>query len=159
MAILAQSGRIVIAEAIILRPLHLAWGSGDGAWIDPPAEDADAVSLMNEVGRRVVTQAQYVVSDENGEISLPSGNFSLSAIPTKHLFFNTVFDYADASSVVIREIAIFVGTQTDSQLPSGQQYFAPSEVTDPGRLLHLENIQPVFRSPAIRETFKVVITF
>lgn len=159
MAILAQTGRVVIAESIALRPLHLAWGEGDGAWIEPPAEDAGATGLINELGRRTVTQVQYVIPDEEGEIELPGGNYTLSESPTNHLLITTVFDFGDASSDTIREIGLFAGTETGEGLPGGQKYFIPSEVTNPGRLLHIENVGPIFRSVVIKETFKIVITF
>lgn len=159
MPILTKSGRIAIAESIAARPIHVAWGTGDGTWITPPAEDADATALMGEVGRRTASEVAYVVPDVAGDIELPTGRFTRSLTPTNNLFVHTQFEFTDASSNVIREIGIFVGTETDSGLPPGQTYFVPSEVTDPGRLLHLENLAPIFRSPAVRESFDVVIIF
>lgn len=159
MAILASSGRIVIAESIGIRDLHLAWGQGDGAWVTPPAENSEAVALQSEVGRRTVTQVRYVNPDPGGAIVLPSGNFTVSATPTRHLLLSIQFDFADSSSAVIREIGVFAGTVMVGGLPSGQQYFLPADVADPGRLLHIENIEPIYRSSAIRESFEIVITF
>lgn len=159
MPILTKSGRVVIAESIAVRPLHLAWGAGDGAWITPPAEDVNATALEDEVGRRTATEVAYVVADVAGDIVLPTGTFSRSLTPTNNLYVRTAFDFADASSSVIREIGIFVGSTMVGGLPGGQQYFIPAEVATPGRLLHTENLGPIYRSPAIRESFEVVITF
>lgn len=159
MPILTKSGRVVIAESIAARPLHLAWGSGDGTWTTPPAEDVNAAALQNEVGRRTATEVAYVVPNPSGDIVLPSGTFSRSVTPTNNLYVRASFDFADASGSVIREVGIFAGTATQTGLPPGQSYFPPSQVTDPGRLLHLENITPIFRSSAIRESFEVIITF
>jgi hypothetical protein len=159
MPILTKSGRVVIAESISLRPIHCAWGTGDGAWTVPPSEDADATSLIAEVGRREASEVAFVVPDVDGDIILPSGNYSRSGTPTNHLLIVTNFDFGDASSTVIREIGIYVGTTVVGGLPGGQKYFVPAEVATPGRLLHVENMAPIFRSPAIRENFEVVITF
>jgi hypothetical protein len=160
MPILTRSGRVVIAEAIQLRPVHFAWGTGDNAWTtSPPAEDIDATALMNEIGRRTADEVAYVVPDEDGLIVLPSGSFTLSPTPTRHLYCRVRFGFTDAPTSVIRELAIFVGTETDSGLPPGQRYFLPAEITDPGRILHLEHFQPIYRSTVNEESFEVVITF
>lgn len=159
MPILTKSGRVCIAESITLRAVHLAWGTGDGAWVSPPSENPNATALLAEVGRRTANVVGYVEPDVTGEIVLPTGNFTVSVTPTNSLLVTVNFDFADASSAVIREFGIFVGTETDVGLPGGQRYFTPGQVTDPGTLLHLENIAPIYRSPAIRESFQVVITF
>lgn len=159
MPILTRSGRVVIAESIASRPLHLAWGLGDGAWASPPAESLDATELTEEVGRRIVTEVGFVVPDNAGDIVLPTGTFSRSVTPTNHLYCRTAFDFADASSAVIREIGLFSGTTVVDGLPPGKNYFLPSEIDNPGRLLHLENMVPIYRSPAIRPSFEIVITF
>lgn len=160
MATFPKSGRVVISESIGLRPLHVAWGLGDGAWTTTiPAEDPNALELMDEIGRHTVTSVSYVTPDPLGTIVLPSGNYMPSATPTNHLLISATFDFADAPSSVIREVAIFAGTELVAGLPPGQRYFVPAEVADPGRLLYIENIAPIYRSPAVQETFKTVITF
>lgn len=159
MPILTKQGRIIMAESIRLRGGHIAWGVGDGAWTTTiPPEDINATALMSEVGRRVAT-VDFVTPDDDGDIVLVNGKFSLSATPTNHLFFKTKFTYGDASSAVIRELAVFIGTTVDAGLPPGQEYFTPGEVTAQGRMLHLEHFPPIFRSIAIEETFGVVVTF
>lgn len=163
MPILTKSGRVAIAESIAARPVHIAWGAGDGAWITPPAENPDQSALQAEVGRLLASEVSYVVQVTNpalpAEVVLPTGRFNRSATPTNNLLVIGNFNFSDASSSVIREIAIFSNTTTAAGLPAGQQYFSPSEVTAPGRMVHLENITPIFRSPAIRESFEIVITF
>lgn len=159
MPIFTKSGRVVMAESISLRPIHLAWGCGNGAWTTTvPPEKVDAAGLMNEVGRRVAAVG-FVTPNPAGDIVLPNGIFSTSATPTNHLHLKAKFTFSDASSEVIREIGAFVGTELIPGLPPGQEYFLPSEVASPGRLLHLEHFVPIFRSPAIEETFEVVVTF
>lgn len=159
MPILTQSGRVVIAESISLRPIHLAWGTGDGAWTTPPSESSGATGLINEIGRRVATEVGFATPDPAGEIVLPTGNYRRSLTPTNHLLINVNFDFTDAPSAQIREVGVFVGSTMISGLPAGQKYFVPAEVATPGRMLHLENLTPIFRSPAVREYFSFVITF
>lgn len=160
MAILTKSGRVVIAESIQERPVHFAWGIGNGAWTTVvPAEDIDATSLISEVGRRTADEVSFVVPDVAGSIVLPSGSFSPSGTPTRYLYARTKFTFTDALSSVIRELAIFVGTTFVAGLPGGQRYFAPADLATPGRILHLEHFQPIYRSASIEESFEVVITF
>lgn len=159
MPILTKSGRVVIAESIAQRPVHVAWGLGDGAWLTPPSENPNALTLMDEIGRRTANVVGYVVADPDGAIILPSGRFTESPTPTNALLIEVTFDFADAPSSVIREFAVFVGTETDPGLPSGQRYFTPDQVTSPGRILHLENSPPIYRSPEIRPGFKIVVVF
>ncbi len=159
MPILTKSGRVVIAESVKLRPIHIAWGTGDGAWLTAPSEDPNATVLLDEVARRTANSVEFVVPDEAGAIVLPTGSFTISPTPTNSLLITTNFDFLDAQSTVIREYGVFVGTELIGGLPGGQRYFLPAEVADPGRLLYLENLVPIYRSPAIRESFQVVITF
>lgn len=164
MSILTESGRKAIAHALSLRPLHMAWGSGDGAWVSPPAENASATALQAEVGRRTVTSVEYLVEVTNpgdsAEISVPTGRFNLAGagVKTNHLLITVNFDFADAVGAQIREVALFAGSVMQAGLPGGQQYFIPAQVTDPGTLVHIEHIEPIFRSAVTSETIKLVIT-
>ncbi len=159
MAILTHSGRVTIAESIKARPIHLALGTGDDAWISPPSEDDDQTALQAEVGRHTASEVAYVVDDVDGDVILASGSYTRSVTPTNKLLIITNFDFTDAPSTEIREIAVFVGTILIGGLPGGQTYFIPAELDSVGRLLHLENIEPIYRSPSIRENFQIVITF
>ena len=159
MPVLTKSGRVVIAESIAARPLHLAWGVGDGAWLTPPSESVAATALIGEIGRRAVSEVAYVVPDNNGEIVIPTGRFSRSVVPTSNLYLRFSFDFNDAPSAVIREIGVFVGSVPVAGLPPGQAYFTPDQIATPGRMLNLENIAPLYRSPVIRESNEVVISF
>lgn len=160
MPIITQSGRVVIAESIALRPIHLAWGLGDGAWTTPPSEASGASGLIAEIGRRKATAVGYVVPNSDGDIILPNGaTFSESVTPTNFLHLTASFDFADASSSVVREVAVFVGTVTAANLPAGQMYFTPDQIVDAGRLLQIENLEPIFRSPVVKEFFEYVIAF
>lgn len=161
-AILPDRGRVAIADAISRRPVHLAWGLGDGAWLDDvPPPDIAATDLMAEVGRRVITDWKYVVPDDNGEIEVDTGKFSPSPgnAPTQHFYLNCQFDFLDGVGQNVREVAAFINTEVVAGLPEGQRYFTPDQITNKGILLYLQNITPIFRSSAIREYFETVITF
>lgn len=160
MPVLTQSGRIALAKAMSEQVLHLAWGTGDGAWTtNVPAESTSAVALLNELGRRTVSEVAFVVPDAGGDITVPGGVFSRSVTPTNRLYVRTTFDYADESSAQIRECAIYADSVPIEGLPVGQKYFTPAQIEDEGRIVHLENFQPIYRSPAIRESFETVIVF
>jgi len=170
MAILTLSGRTAIAQAIASQPIHLAWGAGDDSWGSvPPQESIEATALANEVGRRIATSVQYAVPDEDGDVYVPvfndaSGNtvsrrFRVTDHPTNNLYLRFNFDFSDASSSVIRELAVFIGTVTDPSLPAGQKYFTPDQIVDPGIMLAVEHLtESIQRSPNSRQSFEFVLT-
>jgi len=174
LATLTKSGRASIASAIAAQPLHFAWGSGEEAWDnDPDGEHlkislVNAVALNNELGRRAITATGYVTPDQEGEIAIPVGRRPTGEVdvaryravlePTPFLYLRVNFDYADASNQIIREVAVFMGTQTKEGLPPGQRYFTPADIEDAGRLLAIQRLDPVIpRSPAVRQTFEFVL--
>ena len=160
MAILTNSGRIAMAMSIKAQAIHLAWGSGSAAWDTVPVpESIDALALLSEVGRRKASYVQYCSPDVAGAIIVPTGRFTESVAPTKHLYMRFAFDFTDAPTAVIRELAVMVGSITNPALPVGQMYFEPAQVTAPGTLLVVENIQKFERSAAVRQTFEFVVTF
>lgn len=160
MAILTNSGRVAMAQSVKAQAIHLAWGSGSAAWDTTPVpESISATALLAEIGRRAATYVQYCEPDEAGAIIVPTGRFTESATPTKHLYMRFAFDFTDAPTATIRELAVFVGTEIVAGLPVGQMYFEPNQVTDPGTLLVIEHIAKFERSASMRQTFEFVITF
>lgn len=160
MAILTNSGRVAMAKAIKAQPVHLAWGSGNAAWdTTPVAPSTNETALVAEVGRRLATSVRYCTPDEAGEIIVPTGRFTESATPTRHLYMKFNFDFMDAPTASIREVAVFSGTATNGALPPGQTYFSPADVTDPGTLLVIERVPKFDRSPSVRPAFEFVVTF
>lgn len=162
MAILTMSGRAAKAMAVKALPIHLAWGTGDPAWDvlpEPPPEEVGASSLLNEVGRRKVTQALYCVPSTTGELIVPNGRFTVSNTPTRFLYLRFVFDFEDAAGVAIREQAVFLGTQAKATVPAGRQYLQPDDVADPGLMFVLERNSVLNRDPEVRQQFGFVIQF
>ena len=127
--------------------------------VSHPPEPIGQTALLREVGRRVIDEVHFVASDPEGEIVVPTGRYRLSTEPTNHLFIRVRFDFEDASTSIVREQGLFVGTQTDPDLPIGQKFFVPAQITDPGILLVLQNSVPIVRQPSTRETFEFVVTF
>ncbi|WP_220816064.1 hypothetical protein [Pseudomonas paralcaligenes] len=162
MAALQDDGRIGECALFISLPLFFAWGRGNPAWdVTPEPEPTNATGLVDEVGRRIATQAQFVKPDPAGEIELPGGQrFIPSATPTKWAHVRVVFDYLDAAGETLREVGLFYGTETDPALPPGQRYFTPAQVVAPGRLKVLERLNtPLIREAGVRQTFEYVLPF
>lgn len=160
MAVLTNSGRSAVAKAIKTGAIHMAWGSGMSAWdTTPDPVSVNATSLVNEVGRRTVSQTMYCVPDAAGGIVVPNGRFSPSATPTKYLYLRFAFDNADSPAATIREVGVFTGTVAKPSVPIGQEYLVPSEVLTTGDLLVTERIQRLERSADIRQQFEFVIQF
>jgi hypothetical protein len=124
-----------------------------------PPELITSTTLIKEVGRRVVDEILFCSGDENGELVTPSGRFKPSDVPTNNLYLKFTFDFMDAANQVIRELGVMVGTKVKEGLPTGQRYFEPQDVADPGILLVLEHTVPLIRTAATRETFSFVVTF
>lgn len=159
MAILTKSGRIAQAELTKNQPLHVAWGPGDGAWTDAPPEDVNATVVTGELGRRTAT-AQFVVPDPDGDIEIPdSGKFSISATPTSQVLVTAKFSYLDAPDATIRQAGVFIGSEVASGLPAGQRYFTPDQVTNPGRLLQLQNRKPLLRAVDMFVQIDILLDF
>lgn len=158
MAVLNTSGRTAMAVVLRSRPLHFAWGTGDPAWDDAPiAESLDATALVNELGRVGVTSSAFATPDDNGEVEVPSGRFTLGETPTNHLYLRFDFGFADAADQVIREAGLFIDTAVDAEVPAGQRYFTPDNLTDPGTLVALEHFPVVIRTPLQRQQFEFVL--
>jgi hypothetical protein len=160
MAIITQSGRAAMAQAVKNQAMHVAWGIGDPEWdTEPVPEDTTRTELVNEVGRRVVDEVFFCEPDEEGELEASNGRFTLSETPTRNLFIRVRYNFTDASGYTIRELGLFINSETDGDLPEGQEYFLPNQVIDPGILLLLEYEPPMIRTPAVRESFSFVVTF
>lgn len=158
MSIVTNSGKAAIASAIINETYHLAWGSGDPDWDDNPVEETvDETALVNEIGRRKASVVSYCIPDDQGDIVTLQGRFRETQEPAPFVFFRFAFDYSDAPTAEIRELAVFMGTTTDPELPPGQMYFEPADIVDPGTLMLLERIDRTPRSPNARVTFEQVL--
>ncbi len=171
LATLTKVGRAAIAAAMAAQPLHLAWGVGDPAWEDPEANLPsliNATALTGEIGRRAVGVVGFVTPDDQGDIVIPVGRGADDTVQearyrqvsdaTPYLYLRAQFDYGDASNAIIREMAVFMGTVTDLDLPPGQRYFTPDQLTNPGRMLAAQIILPsINRSPSVRQSIEFVI--
>lgn len=161
MAILVDSGRVAIAQALASGPLYLAWGSGLAAWdtaLEP--EPIDATALVTEFGRRLAATQGYCTPDAAGEIvTQEGGRYRESAAPTKWLFLRFSFDFADGGNEVVRELGVFAHVTVDPALPPGQRYFTPDQIVDPGKLLLLERLaRPTYLSNSQRNIYETVFT-
>lgn len=155
-----HAGRIATAALIAAQPIHIAWGTGLPAWdAAPEAEPVAATGLVAEVGRRTATQVGYVIPDDAGTIETPQGNFTLSQEPTRWLYIRVVFGFDDAPTAHIREIGVFIGTETAAGLPVGQRYFTPAQIADGGHCYLIDRAQNFERSGSVRAAFEYVLPF
>jgi hypothetical protein len=159
-SILTKAFRIDAATWIKNQDIFLAWGTGLASWgTTPPVGSVDDLALVTEVGRRKVTQKQFVNPDPtNGTIILRNGTkWTVTTTPTHHILYTVTFEPSEAPTAVIREWGLFKGTTTQAGLPAGQTYFTPAQVTNIGRPIIL--VREVFtRQPLIRELFQFVQT-
>lgn len=158
-AVLTRSGRTAIAAAIKARPaLHMAWGSGDPAWGNtPPSPSNDATALVAEIARRKATLVEFCTPAGNGSIQVPEGRFNITATPSPYLYFKFAFEFEDAPSATIREVAVFMDTVTEAGVPAGQFYLLPADIDDPGIMLVVERRAPIVRSSTTRQVFEFVL--
>ena len=161
MAVLQESGREFLARALAAQPLYLAWGRGLPAWdADTPPEPTTATTLVDEIGRRLITAVQYVVPHPDGEIELPDGTrYTASAQPSKWVHARWTFDYADAAGETVRELGVFIGGTVQAGLPAGQRYFTAAQVVTPGELYTLERFEAFTRSASTRQVQEFVLPF
>ncbi|MFZ6730614.1 hypothetical protein ACO0LG_01645 [Undibacterium sp. Ji42W] len=165
MATLQDQGRIELAELFKNRPLHLAWGRGLAAWdAAPDSEAVTATALVDEIGRRLASQKQFVVpeTDPNAAntIKAPGGDlYRIVNTPSRWVLVEFVFDYSDGTGESIRELALFAGTEVAAGLPVGQRYFTPAQITAPGRIYMLDHIPRLIRSGATEQVYRYVLPF
>jgi hypothetical protein len=133
MAILTQSGRAALAQAVKNQTMHVAWGTGAESWDSGPIpEDTTQTALLNEIGRRVVKEVSFCEPDDEGELEASNGRFTISETPTRNLFVRVRYDFSDGQGYTIRELGLFVDGETAEDLPPGQEYFLPEQVVSPG---------------------------
>lgn len=170
-ATVTHSGRAALIAALIRQPLHLAWGTGDPAWEDEGAELPSLVystALVNEIGRRVPSLVGFALPDEEGDIIVAKGlrpdgtvekaRYKRSEEPTPYLYVQVLYDFEEASQSVIREIALFMDTVTNPDLPPGKRYFLPGDIADPGTVVAAQIFKPGFtRSPSIQQGINFVM--
>lgn len=159
MGVLVDVGRAALAAVVKERPLYAAWGNGDPSWDTVPAVESMAdTALVSELGRVACAKSDYAVPDESGTIIVPTGTFSLSPTRTSYLYLVFNFGFDDAADQDIREAGLYIDTVVSSGLPSGQTYFTPDDIEDPGTLLLLEHFPVVTRSQTVRQSFEFVLS-
>ncbi len=150
-----------IAKQIINSDLMLAWGTGDLNWRDEDfsaQSQADANELVNEIGRRLLLIKSFAVADDNGEIQLPHGCFSATTTESDTVYLRCLFEYEDEPTAVIREYGVFANAKTANNLPAGQQYFTPAQVTEKGQMISYSRLRtPIYRTADTRQTVEIII--
>lgn len=159
---LQERARLVLAKAIAAMDIHIAYGRGNAAWDDAPPPNAGSLNtaLIDEIGRTRVTEKLYVTRDDAGAIITPDGTrYSASAEPTRYLLIRATFGYGEATEEPIREMAVFVGTRVRADVPPGQYYVTPDQVTNIGDVYTLERRAAVKRPANKQDMEQVILPF
>ncbi|KID58269.1 hypothetical protein JF50_06210 [Pseudoalteromonas luteoviolacea] len=159
MAILTRAGRTMLAQTIAQTSIYLAWGRGASQWQMPPAEPIAATNLADPIGYRKAKKVGFCYPDDQGDIFIQGGRFSLSSEPTQHIYCEFTFDFTDGAGETVRELGLMSGLQADAQLPDGLVYLTPEQVANSGTLLLLEHRAPLIREQGVRESFEFVVSF
>lgn len=160
MQVLQQNGRKLLAKALSAMAVHVAWGRGDGLWVNPPATPSLQTALMDEIGRRLATEVAYVVpaTEADYEIDLPGGRYyKRSADPSEFLYVRATFSYEEAQGENVRECGVFFGTVPKVDVPAGQRYLTPGQIQSGGDIYSLEYRSAVLRSGTVKGHEEIVI--
>lgn len=159
---LQEQGRIALAKAVAAMTIHIAYGRGRPEWDDqgtPPAGSYQT-ALVDEIGRRLVTEKVFVARDPQGSIETPDGTrYSVSQAPTRYLLIRTTFAYGEAVDQPIREMGVFMGTEINADVPPGQYYVEPGQLAKPGELYTLERRNAVVRPANKRDMEEIILPF
>lgn len=163
MAVLTDVGGAYIANLMNAAAggWYVAWGEGDAAWDDTPVEpEQDDTALEDHLGHLVAT-AKFVVPDAGGAITTASGEkwsltASAGATPSRYIYLEAPYDYTDAPTAVIRELAVYKNATPDTG-HEAQSYLPVADLASLGTLITIERITAVARSESISGKFKVVV--
>lgn len=157
MGLITNDGRIALAKLLVNSTLYVAWGNGDPAWDSTPEpESATDTTMVAEIGRRAASQVAFAAPSETGTIFVDTGNYDISATPTRYVYVRGTFDFADSVGQVIREAGVYAFCALGTISP-GQTYFAPSDLSDPGLMLINTRFTGFTRLNTVRQTFEFVI--
>lgn len=161
MALLTNTGKLVLAEVFKNKQYWCAWGTGDPSWDGSGVSGAahaptvNDTALVNEIGRRIISNAEYCTPDANGDIVVPSGTYSASQSRTRYVHLRFNFSLLDSPEATIREVGVFANAVIANGAPS---YITPSYVTSPGDLVAVERFDAVVLQDTPRRVFDFVIT-
>ena len=161
MPVLQQSGRIALAKAVAARAIYIALGRGDPAWdTSPMPEPTGSTALVDEIGRRLVTDIAFVQPDPDGEIELPNQDkYAVVDQPTPWLLLRATFNFEDAQGQTVREAGVFFDPLIAPGVPPGQRWVLAAEVLAPGDLYTLERRAADYRSGSVRAVEEIILPF
>ena len=88
-----------------------------------------------------------------------NGQFSLTNTPSSNLYFKFFFEFGDAVGQTIREQGIFLNTVRNAGVSNSLAYLTPGQISNPGRLIVLQNSNPILREVTTRQQFEFVVTY
>jgi len=168
---LQNNGRVGEALLFSQQSIWLALGRGLPAWdANPEPAATNLSSLIDEIGRIKLTQAQFVLPDAAGEIEMEGAigieRYKISVEPTSYLHTRFALTYDAARNETIRELGMYFGCEPLASVPAGQRWISPAELAKPGWLKLYERRygdQPpspkIVRVAGDRPAFEYVLTF
>lgn len=109
-----EEGHIALAKSLLQDDFYMAWGTipeGEPVWSqNPPALDPNTTNLLQEVGRRLVTQKSFCRPDPAGPIEVNEQTWILSDTPTRYIYLQFKFDFQDAPADTLYQLGIFLST-------------------------------------------------
>lgn len=161
MAVFTIGGRELAAALFKAQPFFLAVGQGDAAWdggiVAPLATDT---ALVAPIGVTRLRDIQFVQPDDAGEISMAdASHWATTQDATRYLYLEFKLDLADAEPATLRENGIYHGTILDGAVPAGQFYIPLDQVTDLGKLIHVDRYNSIIRDGTLEQSFSFILTF
>lgn len=156
MAIVTTRGRIAVATAVKEKPIFLCVGEGLAAWdTNKPAEPVGATALTTPLGWRKANQVLYCTPKADGELLVPTGNFTVSGTATNYLYLSFQFDFKDLPDKTIREVGVFLNT---TQTGTETGLLTPTQIKTAGDLMVLEYLR-IIRNTSVRQQFEFILQF
>jgi len=87
MAILTNDGRALITRLMSEQTAFMAWGKGKDTWASgTPLPSPESNQLSSTVGFRKAIQVRFCKPDNAGVINVPSGKYTFTDAPGRHLY-------------------------------------------------------------------------
>jgi len=156
--VLTEIGHVDIATNMKNYTYWLAWGAVPEPWDAPPVENLELTQLEQEVGRVKEAFKEFVKPDENGAIEVNNQSWTISTEPTKFIYLKFIFEPEYNSNDTIYQLGLFSNT-VPSAGNEDKIYLLPSEISDTGKLMFIENIMVINRNDATKNIFEYIIAF
>lgn len=156
--ILPVAGHETIAGLIKASDVYIAWGGLPPTYVNPwttsPPLPVPSDGMLKTLGYRKANQVEFVELNPAGPIEVDRVKWS-TATKSRHLYISTIWDEADDPDAIIYQVGIFLNAKEPALLAN--KYCTAVQMENPGKLLTLCNVSPIYRSVNARESRKLII--